>query len=284
MSRPSLDKRDFQVPVLIIRHRAVPLGFDLQELWRFRDLISQLALRDLRLRYKQTALGVLWVVLQPLLAAGIFTFVFGVLANLPTNGQPAFLVSFIGLLGWNLFANLLTKLSACLTGNSHLISKVYFPRLVLPISTVPGVLVDFAVAFLVGAIAMAVYGIVPKLTIMLLPFWIFMLVVLAMGWGLIAASLSVFYRDVNFVLPVAIQMMLYASPVGYDANVVPNSWQAVYNLNPLVSILSGFRWSILGGTAPSQMSVAYSLIVCAVFSIVGLLSFRKMEQRFADVV
>lgn len=273
-----------QKPYLTITANSAPLGLDLPELWRFRDLVYQLALRDLKLRYKQTFLGVIWVVLQPLMAAGIFTFVFGVLAKLPTDGKPQFLVSFAGLLGWNLFAGSLTRISGCLTGNSHLISKVYFPRLVLPISAVPSVLVDFAVALGMCTVLLVVYAILPGWQVLLLPLWIATLVMLAMGIGLVTASLSVSYRDIQYILPVGLQMMLYASPVGYDTSAVPEHLRSWYYLNPLAGVIQAFRWSLLGGNAPSPLGLSITVASSAVFAVFGLWSFRRMERRFADVV
>ncbi len=257
----------------------------LAEVWQFRDLLFTLAGRDLKLRYKQTLLGVAWVVLQPLMAAGIFTVVFGKIANLPANGAPNYFVfAFAGQMGWMIFSNTVGKASGCLVGNAHLISKVYFPRLILPFSTVPSTLVDFAAAALMMAGLMIWFGIVPGLGFLLLPVWIAILFAMAMGVGLVAASLSVTYRDVQFILPVFIQMLMYASPVAYA---VPSSgkYKLFFDLNPVSPVLEGFRWSLLNTDTPPQWGlVGISAAASAVILFVGVFTFKRMERQFADIV
>lgn len=257
---------------------------NVKELWKFRDLLLSLASRDLKLRYKQTALGIIWVVLQPLMAAGIFSFVFGSVAKLPSDGLPYFLFSYAGLLGWNLFNNTVTKCSACLVGNSQLISKVFFPRLILPLSTIPSSLVDFAVAMGMMIGLMVVYHVVPTFALLLLPVWILALVLLSMGIGLLTASLMVSYRDVQYILPVALQILLYASPIAYALSAVPPHLRFIYLLNPLSGPLEAFRWSLLGTPPPPLNSVIYSVGVSIAVFLIGALSFKRMERRFADVI
>ena len=219
----------------------------LPELWQARDLLLSLAARDVKLRYRQTALGILWVVLQPLIAAGIFTFVFGKVARLPApEGVPYLVFSFAGLLAWNAFNATLTKSSSCLVGNAQLVSKVYFPRLILPLSTVVSVLLDFAVSLVVMALLLMIFHVPPHLSLLLLPAWLGLIVLLALGVGLYGAALMVSYRDVQYVLPVATQFLLYASPVGYALSAVPARWRDLFALNPLTGLLEGFRWSLLG--------------------------------------
>ena len=276
-------------PYLTIRPSSGWAAVDVAELWRFRDLLMSLATRDLKLRYKQTVLGVIWVVLQPLMAAGIFSFVFGKLASFPSHGVPYFLFSYVGLLGWNLFANTLTKTSTCLTGNSQLISKVFFPRLVLPLSTVPSVMVDFAVAAAMLVILMAVCHAAPSWPLLLLPLWMLSLLLLALGLGLCTAALAVSYRDVQYILPVAVQALLYASPIAYalvDALAkLPRPWQrALYLSNPLAAPLEAFRWSILDVTPPSAAPLAAALAASAALFVAGTYSFKRMERKFADVI
>ncbi len=271
-------------PYLTIRPTSGWIGVNLGDLWRFRDLLMQLALRDLKLRYKQTALGVIWVVLQPLMAAGIFTFVFGLVAKLPADGLPHFIFSFVGLLGWNLFAGTVGKISGSLVSNAHLISKVYFPRLILPLSNVPSVLVDFGVALAMCAILMAIYKIAPGWPLLLLPVWIATLLALAVGLGLITSSLSVRYRDVNYILPVFLQMAMYASPIAYGVSAVPEKWRTIYYLNPLAGVLEAIRWSLIGGTAPSPIGLCVTIAGAALLMLAGLLLFKRMEREFADVV
>ena len=271
-------------PLLKIRPTTGLGAVNVRELWQFRDLTLSLAARDLKLRYKQTALGVIWVILQPLLAAGIFSFVFGSVARMPSDGLPYFLFSYAGLLGWNLFSNIVTRSSLCLVGNSQLISKVFFPRLVLPFSTVPSALVDFAIACGMMAVLLAVYHVAPSFGLMLLPLWLVLLLLLSLGIGLITAALTVSYRDVQYILPVFLQLVLYASPIAYAASAVPARLRLFFNLNPLTPLLEAFRWSILRhgqlAAGPMTCAAAISLLVF----ILGLLSFKRMERSFADII
>jgi len=257
---------------------------ELGETWQARDLLYTFADRDLRLRYRQTALGVVWVVLQPLVAAGIFTFVFGTVAHLSSDGRPYLLFTFAALTGWNLFSGILTRASACLVGNSNLVSRVYFPRLILPLSVIPAALVDFAVSLGMFAALLAVYHVPPTLALLTLPFWMALLAAGAFGAGLVAAALTVRYRDVQYVLPVMVQLLLYASPVAYAASRVPERWHALYYLNPLVSVREGLRWAMLVTDAPSAGSVAWSALVAALAIAAGVVVFRRMERSFADVI
>jgi lipopolysaccharide transport system permease protein len=231
-------------PYLSIRPTSGWAAINLRELWQFRDLLLSLAGRDVKLRYKQTALGVIWVVLQPLLAAGVFSFVFGKVAKLPSDGLPYFLFSYAGLLGWNLFNNTVTKCSTCLVGNSQLISKVFFPRLVLPLSTVPSALIDFAVAICMMVVLMAIYHVPPTPALLLLPLWMGVLILLSLGIGLWTAALSVSYRDVQYILPVFLQILLYASPIAYSLAAVPSNLRIYFLINPLSGPLEAFRWSL----------------------------------------
>ena len=246
------------VPFLVIRPSRGWSALNLREVWQFRDLLMTLAGRDLKLRYKQTALGVIWVVLQPLMAAGVFSFVFGKVAKLPSDGIPYLLFSFAGLLGWNLFSNTLTKTSGCLIGNSQLISKVFFPRLVLPLSAVPSALVDFGVATGLLVVLMGVYRVAPGWGVLLAPLWIGVLLMIAMGIGLIAAALTVSYRDIQYILPVFTQILLYASPVAYSVSAVPANLRVFYYVNPLTAPLEALRASILGRPMPGMAGLAWS--------------------------
>jgi len=259
-------------------------SLDLREMWEFRDLLFALASRDLKLRYKQTALGVIWVILQPLMAAGIFSFVFGKVAKMPSSGVPYFLFSYAGLLGWNLFNNTVTKIATCLVGNAQLLSKVYFPRLILPLSNVPSVLVDFAVAAGMLGVMMAANHRPPPILLLLLPFWGSIIVILALGGGLISASLSVAYRDIQYILPVALQMLLYGCPIAYSASVVPERYRLIYYLNPLSAPLEAFRSSLLGTPMPSAQALTFSSVVSLICLALGLYSFKRLERTFADVI
>ena len=271
-------------PYLRIRPSRGWAAIDFRELWQFRDLMLSLAGRDLKLRYKQTALGVIWVILQPLMAAGIFSFVFGKVAKMPSDGVPYFLFSYAGLLGWNLFSSTVTKASGCLVGNAQLISKVFFPRLILPLSTVPSVMIDFAVAAAMLAVMMALNYRLPPAAIALLPLWMVILLMLSLGVGLVTASLTVSYRDVQYILPVFLQILLYASPIAYAVSGVPANLRAVYYLNPLSAPLEAFRSSLLGTSVPSWPHLAYAAGVSVALFLVGVYSFKRMERQFADVI
>lgn len=271
-------------PVLVIRpDSARTLGLA-GDLWAFRDLLWSLADRDLRLRYRQTALGVAWVLLQPLLGALIFTFVFGVVAGLPSDGVPYFLFTFASLAGWALFAGILTRASGSLVQNSPLIAKVWFPRAVLPASTLPAALIDFLIALMLLGGMMAWAEVAPGLAILAVPLWVLALAMLALGLGLIGSALMVSYRDVQHILPVGVQLLLYASPVAYSASNVPERFLALYYLNPLAPLLEGLRASLLGTPMPPTNAIAWGATVALGTFVLGAAVFRRLERRFADVI
>ena len=269
-------------PHLTIQPTAGWQAINLRELWQFRDLLTTLAQRDVKLRYRQTALGAAWVVIQPLVAAGIFSFVFGKVAKMSSSpGIPYFVFSFASLLLWNAFASTLGKTSSCLLSNANLVSKVYFPRLALPLSTVFSTLIDFGVASTLMIVLMVINHIVPGVPLLLLPVWVLLTLMLALGVGLYTSALMVSYRDVQFVLPVVTNFLLYASPVAY---IVPIKYKAIFAFNPLTGLMEGFRWSLLGTAAPAASAVAYSAAVTLVIFVLGAFSFKKMERKFADVI
>ncbi|MGH7215527.1 MAG: ABC transporter permease, partial [Tepidisphaeraceae bacterium] len=271
-------------PLMVIKPTRGWAALNLSEVWHFKDLLLSLAGRDVKLRYRQTILGVAWVLLQPLLAAGIFSFVFGVVARLPSDGVPYFAFTFAGMLAWNAFSSTLSKTSGCLVGHAQLVSKVYFPRLVLPLSTIFSTLIDSAVAMGMMAILMAVYGIVPGWGIVLLPVWFALALMLAVGMGLYACALAVTYRDVPYILPVLLQVMLYASPIAYALSAVPEKLRGFYLINPLSGLLEAFRWSLLNTGSLPVLWVAYSAVVSVALFIGGAFAFRKLERKFADVI
>ena len=272
-------------PYLTIQPSAGWQAINLRELWQFRDLLTTLAQRDVKLRYRQTALGVIWVVLQPLLAAGIFSFVFGKVAKLPApHGVPYLVFSYAGLLAWNAFSSTLSKASGCLLQNSTLVSKVYFPRLALPLSTVFSTLIDFGVALGMMVVLMVINHVVPTVAVLLLPVWLLLVVLLALGVGLYLAALMVSYRDVQFILPVMVNFLLYASPVAYSAALIPVKYKLIFAVNPLTGLLEAFRWSLLGTAAPAWSAVAYAAAVTVIVFVAGAFSFKKMERKFADVI
>jgi lipopolysaccharide transport system permease protein len=270
-------------PYLRIRPTSGWAALNLSEVWQFRDLLMTLAGRDLKLRYRQTLLGVAWVLLQPLFAAGIFTIVFGVVAKLPSNGLPYFVFSYAGMLAWGVFNNTLSKSSISLVGNAQLVSKVYFPRIVLPLSSVLSSLIDFAVAMVVMVVLMIAYRIAPGPQLILLPVWVAMVIVLGLAIGLFASSLTVSYRDVQYLLPVVLQLLLYASPVGYAVPESPDWVRTLFLLNPMTGLLEGFRWSLLGGSV-HWSAVVYSIAFAIIAFVVGAFAFKRMERRFADVI
>jgi len=269
---------------LLIAPRGRWAVVDVRALWEFRDLLASFAARDLRLRYRQTALGAAWVVVQPLIGAAIFTFVFGKIADLPSGGVPYLLLSYTGLVAWTLFSGILTKSAASLVGNAPLVSKVYFPRLLLPLSVVASAFVDLGVALGVLAVMLAFYGVAPGIGLLMLPVWLLLVVLLALGVGLIACSLMVRYRDVQYVLPVATQFLLFASPVAYALSAVPAHLQAFVAVNPLTGILEAFRWSLLGSGDLPVAAVLWSTVAsCLAFGL-GALAFASLEREFADVI
>lgn len=271
-------------PHLTIRPTHGWIALDLREIWGFRDLLVSLANRDLKIRYKQTALGVIWVVLQPLLAAGVFSFVFGAVAGMPSGGRPYLVFSFAGLLGWNFFSNVLSKVSGCLVGNAQLISKVFFPRLILPLSGLGSCVVDFAVGLVMMVVLLLIYRLPPSWTLLLFPVSALILTALATGFGLWAAALMVSYRDVAYILPVMLNILLYASPVAYSVSAVPARLRWVYSLNPLTPPLEAIRSGLLGLPFDEQGGLAISGGVSVVLLTVGLYAFKRMERRFADVI
>lgn len=271
-------------PHMTIRPSKGWVSLNLRELWQFRDLLGSLAGRDLKLRYKQTALGVIWVVVGPLMAAGVFSFVFGSVAKLSSDGVPYFVFSFAGLLGWSYFSAILNKTSGCLVGNAHLISKIFFPRLILPLSNIGSALVDFGVSSAMMALLLVLYRIPPSPMLLLFPVWMLILTAIAMGFGLCMAALAVFYRDIQYILPVFTQILLYASPVAYSVKDVPQHLRWIYVLNPLTPPLEAIRASLLGTTFPAPQSLLISSLLAALLFVCGLFSFKRMERKFADAI
>jgi lipopolysaccharide transport system permease protein len=263
------------------------VALDLRELIAFKDLVLELARRDVKLRYRQTLLGIAWVVLQPVVASGVLYFAFGFVAGArPQQGTSLFLFTFAGVLAWNLFGTTLSKTSLSLVGNSYLISKVYFPRLVLPISGTLSTLLDFSVSLAVLIVLLAVYGIAPGWGVVLLPIWLALILLLALGAGFVAAALTVDYRDIQHILPILIPFMLYASPVAYDVSQIPPAYQAAYYLvNPLAGLIASFRASLLpASTMPPGWAVVWSATLAVGLFLFGAAVFRRMERKFADAV
>ena len=256
-----------------------------RDLWRYRELFYVLAWRDITVRYKQTVIGITWALIQPLLTMAVLTVIFGRVAKLPTEGAAPYpLMVYAGMLPWQFFSSSLSASSSSLVGNAHLISKVYFPRLIIPISAIVVSLVDFLISAAFLAVLMAVYGVVPDARVFLLPLFLFVAFGAALGVGLWLTALNVKYRDFRFILPFIIQFGLYVSPVAFTSNLVPARWRALYELNPMVGIIDGFRWALLRGNTPPWSSLAYSLALVAVLLVTGVWYFRKTEKTFADVI
>lgn len=273
-----------QVNRIVIRPSAGWLSVDFKEIWAYRELLWILAWRDVSVRYKQSIVGIGWAVIQPVLTMIIFTIIFGKFAKLPSDGIPYPVFSYCALLPWNYFARCLGDSSDSLVGSSHLITKVYFPRLILPISKVFAGLIDLAVAFVILLGMMAYYRIAPTEGLLLLPVFILVAMLAALGAGLWFTALNVLYRDVKFVVPFVVQFWMYASPVAYSTSLVPDKWKWIYGLNPIVGVIEGFRWALLGKTAPVISMFLLPVVIVFVMLFGGLYFFRRMERKFADII
>jgi len=257
-----------------------------EDLWRYRELFLILAWRDLSVRYKQTIIGILWALLRPFLTMVVFTVIFSKIAKLPSDGSaPYALMVFAAMLPWSLFANALAESSNSLIDNTNLISKVYFPRMIMPAATVITALVDFLISFVILIGMMLYYKFAPGLQILLLPIFIAMALLASLGPGLWITALNVKYRDFRYVIPFVVQFGLYVSPVGFSSQVIPEQWRLLYNLNPMVGVIDGFRWCLLGGESPLYLPGFFlSLAIIAFFLWLGISRFRRMEKTFADII
>ena len=271
-------------PVVVVKPSRGWVTVNLRELWEYRDLLRLLAGRDVKLRYKQTALGVIWVVLQPLVAALIFALIFGRFAKLPSDGTPYFLFVFCGLLAWNLFAGILQRAGNSLIGDARLITKVYFPRLLIPLASAGAVLIDFAVGLAVLVVLMPFYHTVPGWQALSLPFFVVLTVVGVAGVSLWLSALNVQYRDFMYAMPFLVQIWMFATPVAYAGRLIPAQWRWLYSLNPAVGYVEGFRWALLGRSSLSASMLAITLVISGAAFLSGALVFRRIERGFADVV
>lgn len=256
-----------------------------KDLWRYRELFYFLAWRDILVRYKQTAIGVAWALIRPFLTMVVFSVVFGKLANLPSEGVPYPILVFSAMLPWQFFANSLSECSNSLISNANLLSKVYFPRLIVPSSAVVVSFVDFMISGMILLGLMAWYNFVPDWRILTLPIFIAIAFMASMGAGLWLATLNVQYRDFRYIVPFIVQFGLYISPVGFSSIIVPDQWRLLYSLNPMVGVIDGFRWAILGGKSEFYLpGFLLSLILVGVSFVSGVWYFRRMERTFADVI
>ncbi len=256
-----------------------------KDLWNYRELFYFLAWRDILVRYKQTAIGIAWSVVRPLLTMIVFTVVFGKLAKLPSGGAPYPILVYAAMLPWQFFANSLTESSNSLISNAGMLSKIYFPRLIVPTSTVIVSLVDFIISFCILVLLMIWYKFVPDWRMVTLPLFLMLALFAALGFGLWLSALNVKYRDFRYIVPFIVQFGLYISPVGFSSDVVPEKWRLLYSLNPMVGVIDGFRWAILGGeTSIYWPGFMISISLTLLIFIFGLRYFRKTERSFADII
>jgi lipopolysaccharide transport system permease protein len=256
----------------------------LRELWEYRELLYFFAWRDIKVRYRQTVMGALWAIIQPLFTMVIFSLFFGRLANVPSDGLPYPIFTFAALVPWTFFANALTQASNSLVVSGDMLKKIYFPRLALPTATVLAGVIDFALAFIVLLGIMLFYGFVPTINIIWLPFFMLLALVASIGVSLWLAAMNVQFRDVRYTIPFMTQAWLFVTPIAYPSSLLPEFWRTVYGLNPMAGVVEGFRWALLGtDTAPGPMMIVSS-VVALILLVSGALYFRRMEQSFADVV
>jgi homopolymeric O-antigen transport system permease protein len=273
-----------QVPVLRIKPSSGWVSLRLRDLWEYRELLYFLVWRDIKLRYKQTALGATWAIIQPFLTMVVFSLFFGKLGKMSSDGIPYPIFSFAALVPWTFFANGLNQASNSLVGSSNLIKKVYFPRLAVPIATVLSSVVDFALSFVVLLGMMIYYHIVPTVNVVWLPLFLLLTLITSLGVSLWLSALNVEFRDVRYVVPFIVQFWLFATPIAYSSKLLPEPWRTLYGINPMVGVVEGFRWALLGtNTRPGPM-IAVSSLVALLLLIGGAYYFRRMERTFADLV
>lgn len=256
----------------------------LADIWRYRELVYFLIWRDLKVRYRQTALGVVWVVLQPLALMVVFSLFLGEFLKVDTGDTPYPVFVFVALVPWTLFSQALNASAQSLTANANLLGKIYFPRLILPLSSVGSYLLDFSISSTLLIGLMFVYGVTPAVGFVLIPFLALVVIITALGVGIGLTALNVRYRDVQSGIPLLVQVWLFASPIAYPASLVPEQWQTVYAINPMVSVIEGFRWALLGTGGPTLAQVAVSVASAGVMMTIGILYFRRTEKTFADVI
>jgi lipopolysaccharide transport system permease protein len=282
LSVPSVERSE--LPHTRIEPSRGWISLGLRDLWQYRELLLFLAWRDIKVRYKQTTLGAAWAVIQPLLTMLVFTLFFGRLAKVPSDGIPYPLFSYTALLPWQLFAYALTESSNSVVANERLITKVYFPRLVVPLASILSGLVDFIIAFILVVGMMVWYGVRPTWAVLTVPFFVLFTMATALGVGLWLSALNVQYRDVRYTLTFIVQFWLIASPVAYSSTLVPARWRPFYGLNPMAGVIEGFRWALLGKTQAPGAMLWVSVVVVGVILVGGLYYYRRMERTFADMV
>ena len=273
------------IEVRVIRPNKGLVAINFGELWIYRELFWFLAWRDILIRYKQTVIGITWALIRPVVTMIILTIIFGKLAKFPSDGIPYPLLSFTALLPWQFFSNALTESTNSVVNNSNMISKIYFPRLIIPASAVISGLVEFILCFFLLLVLMFWYGVTPTLSVLWLPLFFLLTIISAFGIGLWFSALNVEYRDVRHIVPFLVQFGLYVSPVGFSSSIIPEKWKLLYSINPMVSVIDGFRWALLGGKIPLFIpGLLLSSIIVLIILISGLYYFRKMERTFADII
>jgi lipopolysaccharide transport system permease protein len=260
------------------------VSLDLPELWAYRELLYFFIWRDIKVRYKQTVMGVSWAVIQPVFTMIIFSLFFGRLAGVPSDGLPYPIFSYAALVPWTFFANALTQASNSLVANANMVKKIYFPRLTMPVATVCAGIVDFVLAFIVLLIMMLFYGLVPTLNIIWLPFFLLLALITSLGVGLWLSAMNVQFRDVRYIVPFLTQAWLFATPIAYPSSLLSEPWRTLYGINPMVGVVEGFRWALLGtDTSPGPIIIVSAVAALAIL-MRGTFYFRRLEKTFADVV
>ena len=277
-------KAEDELEILHIRPSSGWVSLKLDELWQYRELLYFLVWRDIKVRYKQTTLGATWAIIQPFFTMVVFSLFFGKLAKIPSDGIPYPIFSFTALVPWAFFSTGLSNASNSLVGSSQLITKVYFPRLIIPIATVLSGIVDFALAFLVLLGMMFYYGIYPTWTVLWLPLFLLLAFVISLGVGLWLSALNVQYRDVRYVVPFITQLWLFATPAAYPSSMLPQPWRTIFGLNPMVGVVEGFRWALLRTNNAPGPIIIVSSFAAIVIMISGAFYFRRTEKTFADLV
>jgi homopolymeric O-antigen transport system permease protein len=280
----TLAETGFGETTIVIEPRKSLLHLDLKAVWQYRELLYFLVWRDLKVRYRQTVIGIGWVVLQPLLTTFLFTVVFGNFAKIPSDGVPYPIFAYSALLPWNLFASSLTRGGDSVVGNAQLVSKIYFPRLILPLSGILSPMVDFGVSFLIFIAMMIWFGVLPSWGILALPIFLALLEITALAVDLWLSALNVRYRDVGHTIPFLVQLWMFASPVAYPVSLVPEKWRMLYGLNPMAGVIEGFRWALLGKQSPDFGVIAISVLMVVALLLPGIVFFKYTERTFADVV
>jgi lipopolysaccharide transport system permease protein len=273
-----------EAPITSIRAAGRWPSLNLRELWAYRELLYFLVWRDVKVRYKQTAIGAVWAILQPLLTMVVFTIVFKNLADMPSDGLPYTIFAYTALLPWHLFAGALTRCVASLVSEAHLISKVYFPRLLVPFAATLSGLVDFVLAFILLLGMMVWYRIIPTWGLLLLPFLVILALMAALSIGIWLSAINVRYRDVGHAIPFMIQIWMFASPVAYSISAIPQKWHFLYSLNPMTGVIEAFRWALLGKAQPDFVAIGITVVMTIVLLLGGIVYFKRMEETFADVV